>query len=254
VKYVNLHDVTAANELLMSMGADDALPKIAAVAIERSLELQHRIDRALRYSAEAHAHNSLHVRQIERILDGSITIDDELNEVVPEPQPVPQPAPQRELSHQPRELGALAGRNKEERKAFRAWAEEQGYDLPPNAVPHEYVEAYDMAMAGQTPPQLPINPRKNPHRTPAVGSRGKLKPGHGLGGRTAQQRQELRRWLAEQGFEGVNPSGRIPQKYIDAYDEAQAELRRMRAEQYRQQQLQQEQREQPEQQQEQAAS
>jgi hypothetical protein len=57
--------------------------------------------------------------------------------------------------------------------------------------------------------------------------RGKLKPGTGLTGRSTKERLELRAWIAEHGFD-VAPSGRIPQKYIDAYDEYVAKMSQRR--------------------------
>lgn len=165
---INLHDITAANNLLMSLGADDAMPRLAAVAIERSLELQHRVDRALKYAAETPP-NSMHARQLARILDGSITLDDEMSEV-PEDYPAPRP----------------------------------------------------------------VTARSKVKGSP----KGKLRPGHGLEGRSAQQRIDIRAWIAEQGFD-IAPSGRIPQQYLDAYDETQEQMRRMRAEQSAARQIQQ---------------
>jgi hypothetical protein len=162
---INLHDVIAANQLLMSMGGDDQIPKIAASAIERQLELQNRIDRALTYASQTPP-NSAHARQMARILDGSITIDDELNEVK-EQHPLPQ--------NQPRRLSAVPAAKKK------------------------------------------------------AGPRGKLKAGAGLTGRSTAERLEMRKWIAENGFD-ISPTGRIPQNIIDAYDETQSQMRRMRQE------------------------
>ena len=60
MKHIKLSDVVEANNLLISMGAEDQLPRIASAAIERSLELQHRVERAIRYAEDAHS-SSLHV-------------------------------------------------------------------------------------------------------------------------------------------------------------------------------------------------
>lgn len=152
---ITLSEIAAANKLLMSLGADDAMPKIAAVAIERSLEMQHRVDRALAYAEETPP-NSLHARQMARILDGSITLDDELNEV-PEPRgPLPE-RPARAALHAPAETPrrrgpgkkqqqkkGLGGRPKPERAEFRQWAAEQGFDIPlAGLVPQHYLDAFD---------------------------------------------------------------------------------------------------------------
>jgi hypothetical protein len=179
---ISLNRIREANELLVSLGGEDQMPRLAATAIERSIELQHRVDRAVRYADETQAHNSPHARQMARILDGSITLDDELNEV-PEP----------------------------------------GYIQPRPAV------------TASRPKSLPKK-----KATSKSGTRGKLQPGHGLEGRNTKQRLALRQWLTEQNFP-INPSGRIPQQYIDAYDDAQEQMRTMRAEQAAQRQLQQQQ-------------
>jgi hypothetical protein len=243
-KHVNLNDVVEANNLLMSMGAEDQLPTIASAAIERSLELQHRVDRAIRYAEEAHS-SSLHVKQVLRILDGSITIDDENNEV-PEKE---YPHLVQRAAHEQQALPAapakfvrdgssgLAGRSTAERKAFRDWCAERGIDLPLNQpVPQHVVDAFDEATEGRHKPK----PRKAYNYGAGKGPRGKLKPGHGLDGRSPKERLHLRDWLSEQGYD-ISPTGRIPQKYIDHYDAAMAELKRMQREQR-------EQREQPQQQ------
>lgn len=157
---ISLNDVIEANKLLMTMGGDDQLPRIASAAIERSLDLQHRVDRALTYAAETPP-NSMHARQMARILDGSITIDDELREV-PEPRglreqqvhaalhsvPVPAArAPAKPKKKVDRNQAGLAGRSTAQRKAFRDWVAEQGYELPTfGRVPQEYVDMYDEAM------------------------------------------------------------------------------------------------------------
>lgn len=160
---IKLHDLIAANSLLVSMGGEDQMGAIAAKSIEQSLELKNRIERALAY-AESAPPNSSHARNMARILDGSITLDDELNEIDEQTLPTP------------RRMTAL------------------------------------------------------PSRDVAPGPKGKLKMGNGLTGRSTAQRLEIRAWIAEQGFD-VAPSGRIPQKYLDAYDQAMAELRRLRKEQ-----------------------
>lgn len=158
---VTVHDVVAANQLLVSLGAEDQMPRLAMTALERSLELQDRIDRALRY-VEHVPPNSTHARQMARILDGSITLDDELNEV------------------------------------------------PDHGLPMQRRAAIEHPPAKRT-------------KTP----KGKLKPGAGLAGRSTKERLKIREWIAECGFE-IAPSGRIPQKYLDAYDEFQAQMRENR--------------------------
>jgi hypothetical protein len=154
---IQITDVLAANKLLMSLGADDQMPKLAMTAIERSLELQNRIDRALTYSQHVPP-NSTHARQMARILDGSITLDDELNEV-------------------------------------------QERDVPMEPVPHRLAVEHK-----------PVTRKADKH------PRGKLKPGKGLTGRTKNERLAIREWIAENNID-IAPSGRIPQKYLDAYDE-----------------------------------
>jgi hypothetical protein len=238
--HVKLNDLIEANNLLMAMGGDDQLPRIASAAIERSLELQHRVDRAIRYGEEVHS-SSLHAKQILRILDGSITIDDEANEVVPEP--VVHPLDEyprlvrRPLTEAPAprqtEGRGMAGRSTAERKAFRDWLASHGIDLPLNkTVPQHLLDDFDEARGGHA---RPAQHEKRAHHKKDKSPRGKLKPGHGLEGRSAQERLHIRTWLAEQGFE-IAPSGRIPQQYIDHYDIAMAELKRMQREQKQQQQ------------------
>lgn len=239
MKHVKLSDVVEANNLIVSMGGEDQLPAIASAAIERSLELQHRVDRAIRYAEEAHS-TSLHVKQVLRILDGSITIDDEANEIVPEPvvqhpldeyprlvrrplaeAPASAPAPRRESR-------GMAGRSTKERKAFREWLAEQGMDLPLNkTVPQYLLDDFDEATGRHE--LRAAHHHKRSHHKKDRSPRGKLKPGHGLEGRTAEERLHIRTWLAEQGYE-IAPSGRIPQKYINLYDSAMAELKRMQRE------------------------
>lgn len=162
---IKLHDLIAANNLLVSMGGEDQMGAIAAKSIEQSLELKNRIERALDY-AESAPNASVHARNMARILDGSITLDDELNEI-----------------------------------------NEQG--LP-------------------TPKRMAALPAKEPKDVDVPRSKGKMKPGNGLAGRSTKQRIEIRQWIAQQGWE-IAPSGRIPQKYLDLYDEAQALIRKQRA-------------------------
>lgn len=255
-KNVNLQDIVEANQLLMSMGAQDQLPVIASNAIERYLELQSRVDRAIQYAEEAHS-SSLHAKQMLRILDGSITIDDHNNEVRPEPQPLlsgfPQPALRGQISvgddgriverkplpaPSPKHstTSPLADRNTDERKAFRTWLEEQGRAIPYNKpVPPELVAEFDEATNGM------YKPKPRQPRAASKSPKGKLKPGHGLAGRSESERAHLRTWLTEQGFD-LNPSGRIPQRYIEHYDAAMRELARMQRDQrQREQQREQEQ-------------
>lgn len=152
---VNLQDVVNANNLLMSVGADDALPRIASVAIEKSLELQHRIERALDY-AQAAPSNSLHTKQMARILDGSITHEDELREIAAETKSVGvvekvRRAPKKKVGAGVGRGGyvrpqGLKGRSTKERKEFREWVAEQGITLPTyGPVPQEHVDAFDLA-------------------------------------------------------------------------------------------------------------
>ena len=235
MKHVNLRDVVEANQLLMSMGGADQLPTIASAAIERSLELQHRVDRAIRYAEETHT-TSMAARQMLRILDGSITIDDEAKEVSPEPVLHPMDEyprlVRRPLTEAPKhESRGMAGRSTAERKEFREWLAAQGIDLPLNqTVPQYLLDDFDKA-TGHNP--RPAQHVKRSHHKKDKGPRGKLKAGHGLAGRSDQERLHIRTWLAEQGFE-IAPSGRIPQQYIDHYDVAMAELKRMQREQKQQ--------------------
>jgi hypothetical protein len=160
---VTLNEVAAANRLLVSLGAEDQMSNIAAKSIERSLELQSRIDRALAYAAEG---NSMHAKNMARILDGSITVDDELNEVhgndrlMAEQLPIPEsrraalPAARRTKTGAPdKRVGrgpGLQGRSTKQRKAFREWLAGRGVELPRyGPVPQELVDAYDEAMAAQ---------------------------------------------------------------------------------------------------------
>lgn len=161
-----LAEVMEANRMLVALGGEDQMQRIAAASIERSLELQSRIDRALAYALQTPP-NSVHARNMARILDGSITVDDELNEVAgndhvthrlqlhpatAEDAPVRTAEPKRTRGPGKKKgpgsgRSGLAGRSTAQRKEFRKWAVEQGYDLPNNGpVPHEVVELYDKAM------------------------------------------------------------------------------------------------------------
>lgn len=159
---LKLADVVEANRMLMALGGEDQMQRIAAASIERSLELQNRLDRALAYAAQTPP-NSVHARQMARILDGSITIDDELNEVREHDRPLHE-MPAREpvaalhaapdmpvrrtrgpnKKKQPVVRSGLAGRTSNQRKEFRAWAEEQGYTVPKQGpVAVELVQEFD---------------------------------------------------------------------------------------------------------------
>jgi hypothetical protein len=158
---VTLNEVAAANRLLVSLGAEDQMSNIAAKSIERALELQSRIDRALAYAAQAPS-NSMHARSMARILDGSITVDDELNEVpgndrLSEQLPIPDssraalPAVRKTTAGKPdKRVGrgpGLQGRTRVQRKAFREWLASRGVELPKQGpVPQDLVDAYDEAM------------------------------------------------------------------------------------------------------------
>jgi hypothetical protein len=152
---ISLNDITAANNLLVSLGAEDQMSRIAATAIDRSLELQHRVDRALKYAAEAPA-NSVHAKNLARILDGSITVDDELNEV--SEQHLPTPKRLKAVSTGGRKTAkptavrgeGLRGRSTKERKEFRDWLQEHNIDLPKyGPIDQSYVDAFDEAMANR---------------------------------------------------------------------------------------------------------
>jgi hypothetical protein len=159
-----LTDVVEANRILVALGGEDQMQRIAAASIERSLELQNRIDRALAYAESAPA-NSMHARNIARILDGSITVDDELAEVAGNDhvtrrlqlhpaadaaQGAVVPAPvKRTRGPNKKKLPGLQGRSTSQRKEFREWAAAQGLDLPKNGRSPDfqgYVDAYDDAM------------------------------------------------------------------------------------------------------------
>lgn len=159
---IRLSDVVEANRVLMALGGEDQMQRIAAASIERSLELQSRLDRALAY-AEQTPPNSAHARNMARILDGSITIDDELREVDEERAQALHGQPRRLAVERPKRTrgpnkkkkdagpgsarSGLTGRTPQQRREFRAWIAEQGYDVPQQGpVPHELVELYDLAM------------------------------------------------------------------------------------------------------------
>jgi hypothetical protein len=143
---ISLNDITAANTLLVSLGGEDQMNRIAATAIDRSLELQHRVDRALKYAAEAPP-NSLHAKNMARILDGSITVDDELNEVSEESLPTPQRL-KAVAGKSPKRGKGLQGRSTKERKAFRDWLAAHNIDMPKyGPIDQSYIDAFDEAMA-----------------------------------------------------------------------------------------------------------
>lgn len=159
----SLAEVVEANRMLVALGGEDQMQRIAAASIERSLELQSRIDRALAYALQTPP-NSVHARNMARILDGSITVDDELNEVAGNDHVTHRlqlhPAAAEDAAAAPKRTrgpgkkkgpgsarSGLAGRSTQQRKEFRMWAVEQGYNLPNNGpVPHDVVELYDKAM------------------------------------------------------------------------------------------------------------
>ena len=149
----SLDEVLAANRLLVSLGAEDQMSNIAAKSIERSLNLQSRIDRALQYASETPP-NSVHARQMARILDGSITVEDELAEAEEEAArggqrhlPAPKPAPRtRGKGKKPKVVTGLSGRSTHERARIREWIQEQKFDVAPfGRIPEKYIELYDMA-------------------------------------------------------------------------------------------------------------
>lgn len=170
---IKLSDIAEANQLLVSMGGEDQMPRIAAAAIERSLEQQKRIERALHYASQTPP-NSAHARQMARILDGSITLDDEMNEVPEHDRPIPhlparesrqaalhaapEPTLVKRRTRGPgkknkkdlppdRYRSGLAGRTAQQRRAFREWMTENGYDVPSaGPVSPKLVEIYDEAM------------------------------------------------------------------------------------------------------------
>jgi hypothetical protein len=174
-----LRDVVEANRLLVALGGEDQMQRIAAASIEKQLDLQNRIDRALAYAAQTPP-NSSHARQIARILDGSITLDDELNEVKEHDRPMPEsvhyeagqgalggPAPTRQSLPAPvkrtrgpnkkpkvakappegRYESGLTGRSSAQRREFRAWMHDNGYHVPhAGPVSPDLVAIYDRAM------------------------------------------------------------------------------------------------------------
>jgi hypothetical protein len=154
---IKLADLAAANALLVSMGAEDQMPRIAAASVERSIELQHRIERALAY-AETVPANSAHARQMARILDGSITIDDEANEIDdsgrPEPRRLPAAAvrgPETYTARTPKGPkgklkpgNGLAGRSTKQRLEIREWIADQGHEINPTGrIPQHLIDQYD---------------------------------------------------------------------------------------------------------------
>jgi hypothetical protein len=156
---IKLADLAAANALLVSMGAEDQMPRIAAASVERSIEQQHRIERALAY-ADSLPPNAAHARQMARILDGSITIDDEENEVDTHGIPEPRRMPARAISHEPAKSkpakagprgklkpgAGLTGRSTKERLEMREWIAGQGIEISPTGrIPQEYIDQYDRA-------------------------------------------------------------------------------------------------------------
>jgi hypothetical protein len=167
---IKLNEVIEANRILVSLGGEDQMQRIAAASIERSLELQNRIDRALAYASQTPP-NSAHARQIARILDGSITVDDERNEVPEHDRPMPYlgaderhsqgqaslPAPVKRTrgpgkkrKSAARYESGLAGRTSTQRRAFREWMAENGYKVPSaGPVSPELVEIYDEAMEAE---------------------------------------------------------------------------------------------------------
>jgi hypothetical protein len=151
---ITIHEVIQANNLLVSLGADDQMSKVAAAAIERSLDLQSRVDRALQYASEAPS-NSTHAHNMARILDGSITIDDEAHEVeedhLNQPRRLPAAASEapkvKRTRKRPGKLATgLTGRSTAERANIREWINQQQFDVAPfGRIPEKYIELYDMA-------------------------------------------------------------------------------------------------------------
>jgi hypothetical protein len=147
-----LDEVLNANRLLVSLGGADQMQAIAAKSIERSLNLQSRIDRALQYASETPP-NSVHARQMARILDGSITVEDEIAEAEEEaargPRHLPAPEPKRTRGKGKKTTKAttgLSGRSTAERAAIRAWIVEQEFDVAPfGRIPEKFIELYDQA-------------------------------------------------------------------------------------------------------------
>lgn len=145
---VNLQDVAAANALLMSLGGEDQITVIATRAFDRSIELQERIDRALLYAQQAPP-SSTHARQMARILDGSITVDDEASEI-PEKDIPMRPRRAVESSARRKSAGKTSDeRTKDERQRIREWLAGQGINLGRGRIPRRHLDAYDDAMAEQ---------------------------------------------------------------------------------------------------------
>jgi hypothetical protein len=145
---VRLDDVVAANALLVSLGAEDQLAVIATTSLERSIELQERIDRALHYAAQTPP-SSAHARQMARILDGSITVDDVANEVRELDRPIRQ---QKAVESRPRRTTSGKGsadRTSAERMKIRAWLADKGVELGRGRIPQRYLDEYDLAMKAQ---------------------------------------------------------------------------------------------------------
>jgi hypothetical protein len=143
IKMIDLHDIIRANDLLMKLGGEDQLPKLTATAIERSLELQNRIDRALEYASGLPS-NSMHAKKIASILDGVVTAAEVKAEVV-KAKPK-KPAPQKKTAGPGSRNSGLSSRPRSERLAFRNWARAQGMNVPTaGPVPQEMVDAYDLA-------------------------------------------------------------------------------------------------------------
>jgi hypothetical protein len=143
---VELNDIIRANELLVKLGGEDQLPKLTEAAIEKYLELQNRIDRALEY-ASALRSNSMHAKKIASILDGVATSTEEKGESVKAKPKKPAPSKRKTAGPGGRKSG-LASRPRSERLAFRNWAREQGLNVPTaGPVPQDMVDTYDLVQA-----------------------------------------------------------------------------------------------------------
>jgi hypothetical protein len=139
---IELTDIIRANDLLMKLGGEDQLPKLTAAAIERNLELQNRIDRALEYASGLPS-NSMHAKKIASILDGAVTLTEEKVAVI-KAKPK-KPAPKKADGPGSRNSG-LSSRPRSERLAFRNWARAQGLNVPTaGPVPQAMVDSYDQA-------------------------------------------------------------------------------------------------------------
>jgi hypothetical protein len=103
----------------------------------------------LRY-AEQTPPNSVHARQMARILDGSITVDDELAEVPELDQPMPR---QKAVESRPRRKTSGKGsedRTNAERLKIRQWlADHKGVEPVRGRIPQRYLDEYDQAMADE---------------------------------------------------------------------------------------------------------